>query len=140
LGFQILGITSDNAANNDTMIAHLSILVSDFPGAANQTRCFTHILNLVAKSILRLFDMPKKVGDGDEGIGDTADVMATLAREVGSSCDVDSEDPTEDDAGEEVGGDDNDDGRDERDGMSEGEVAELEENIAPVRLVLTKVS
>jgi hypothetical protein len=52
LSSQILSITCDNASNNDTMIEHLSTLVENFPGAANQTRCFTHILNLVAKSIL----------------------------------------------------------------------------------------
>jgi hypothetical protein len=47
------------------MIEHLSTLIENFPGAANQTRCFTHILNLVAKSILRQFDTPKKAADGD---------------------------------------------------------------------------
>ena len=41
------------------MVEHLATLIEDFPGAANQTRCFTHILNLVAKSILRQFDVAK---------------------------------------------------------------------------------
>jgi len=49
---QILSVTLDNASNNDTMIAELENLLDEFPGAANQTRCFTHILNLVVKSIL----------------------------------------------------------------------------------------
>ena len=56
---QILSVTCDNASNNDTIVEHLAMLVENFPGAANKTRCFNHILNLVAKSILRLFDAPK---------------------------------------------------------------------------------
>ena len=39
------------------MIAELANLIDDFPGPANQTRCFTHVLNLVVKSILHQFDL-----------------------------------------------------------------------------------
>ena len=46
----------DNASNNDVMIEELEHLLNDFPGAANQMRCFAHIINLVVKSILRQFD------------------------------------------------------------------------------------
>ncbi|TFK47878.1 hypothetical protein OE88DRAFT_1608415, partial [Heliocybe sulcata] len=53
---QILGISCDNASNNDTMIKELPNLLPDFPGDANRVRCFLHIVNLVAKSILKLFD------------------------------------------------------------------------------------
>jgi len=56
---QILGVTCDNASPNDVMIDTLAGLVVTFPGAANRTRCFTHILNLVVKVILRPFDVPK---------------------------------------------------------------------------------
>lgn len=59
---QLLGVTCDNAANNDMVIKHLSTLVDNFPGAPNQMRCFTHILNLVAKSILRQFNVAKNSG------------------------------------------------------------------------------
>jgi hypothetical protein len=44
------------------MIEHLAVLIDTFPGAANQTRCFAHILNLVAKSVLRQFEAPKVKG------------------------------------------------------------------------------
>jgi len=54
------------------MVKHLTTLVENFPGAANQTCCFTHILNLVAKSILCQFDMAKKMAD------DTPDSMKPL--------------------------------------------------------------
>lgn len=42
------------------MIAEMANILEDFPGAANQTRCFLHILNLTAKSILRQFEVPRK--------------------------------------------------------------------------------
>ena len=44
------------------MIEHLAILIDSFPSAANQTQCFTHILNLIAKSILCQFEAPKAKG------------------------------------------------------------------------------
>ncbi|KAF8964442.1 hypothetical protein BDZ97DRAFT_1624243, partial [Flammula alnicola] len=53
---QILSVTCDNASANNAMIDHLATLLAEFPGSANQTRCFTHILNLVAKCIMRQFD------------------------------------------------------------------------------------
>ena len=40
------------------MIEELANLLDDFPGPANQTRCFTHVLNLVVKSIIWQFDAP----------------------------------------------------------------------------------
>ena len=50
------------------MVDELANLIDDFPGPANQTRCFLHILNLVVKSILRQFDLPtsKKSSDDEE--------------------------------------------------------------------------
>ena len=62
---QILGITSDNASNNDTMIKYLGDALDEFPGAANQTRCFVHTINLITKSILKPFDT-RKVKDLSE--------------------------------------------------------------------------
>lgn len=38
------------------MIQTLSNILSHFPGAANRARCTAHIVNLVAKIILRQFD------------------------------------------------------------------------------------
>jgi hypothetical protein len=34
---QILGVTADNASNNDKMIEHLAVIIDTFPGAPNQT-------------------------------------------------------------------------------------------------------
>ena len=127
------------------MIEHLSTLIEDFPGAANQTHCFTHILNLVAKSILCQFEPRKKTADSEnEDVDDATKALATLAQELeledsaddpeeGLDVDEDLEVDDDDD-------DDDDDGLgDEHDGMSEEDVAELEESLVPIRLMLTKV-
>jgi hypothetical protein len=58
------------------MVEHLATLVENFPGAPNQTRCFTHILNLVAKSILRQFDVAKKTADGPPDVNEASDALA----------------------------------------------------------------
>jgi hypothetical protein len=159
--FQILSVTCDNASNNDTMIEHLATLVDSFPGASNQTRCFTHILNLVAKSVLRQFDMPKKKkgDDSDSELDDASRVLAALAEELelapeGGNDDIDKGGDDLGDEGPLAGGDNDEEGgndeigddqdggvngHNERDDMSEDEVAELENDVAPVRLMLTKV-
>ncbi len=57
---QILSIMTDNASANNVMISELAKVLTDFSGQANQTRCFTHIINLVAKSLIKLFEVKKK--------------------------------------------------------------------------------
>ncbi|RDX45346.1 hypothetical protein K466DRAFT_443634, partial [Polyporus arcularius HHB13444] len=52
----ILSVTCDNASSNDTMIEELSQLLPEFQGDFSRTRCFLHILNLVAKAMLKQFD------------------------------------------------------------------------------------
>ncbi|KAI0363454.1 hypothetical protein BV20DRAFT_906120, partial [Pilatotrama ljubarskyi] len=53
---QILGFTCDNASNNDTMTDELAELLTNFGGQYARTRCFLHITNLTAKSLLHKFD------------------------------------------------------------------------------------
>ena len=60
---QILGITGDNALNNDGMIKYLGNTLEEFPGPANQTWCFVHTVNLIARAILKPFEEPKKKKD-----------------------------------------------------------------------------
>ena len=132
----MLSITCDNASNNDKMIEHLSTLIKSFPGAANQTRCFTHILNLLAKSILCQFDVPKKK-EGEEDLDDATNALEALGQELEIASDNLNNDE-ESDADEDDVDDENGLGGD-RDGMSEEEMAELEESLTPIRLMLTKV-
>ena len=49
------------------MVKTLEVLIDDFPGAANQTSCFLHILNLVVKSILKQFDLLKSKEKKESG-------------------------------------------------------------------------
>src|SRR5258706_1039019 len=100
------------------MIAHLSEKLDSFPGEPNRTRCFTHILNLVAKCIMKQFDAPKKKkktgGDTDEiEEDDDSDVLAAALDEL--------EDELEDeDSGWEY---------DMRGDMTNEDVEKLEENV-----------
>src|SRR6266481_8716404 len=56
---QMLSLTCDNASCNDKMVEELAMCVTEFPGQANHTHCFAHIINLVAKSLLKQFDLPE---------------------------------------------------------------------------------
>jgi hypothetical protein len=137
---QILGITADNALNNDKMIEHLATLINTFPGAANQTRCFAHILNLVAKSVLRQFEVPKVKGKKvDDAAKELAAVIDELDDEVSESGGNEGGGGGDDEEDDDVV-DDNEEGLpDERDGMSEEELTTFEESVKPIRLVLSKV-
>jgi hypothetical protein len=61
--FQILSITCNNASNNDKMIDKLEEILTKFGGSASQTCCFAHIINLIAKTIISQFDIPKSKDD-----------------------------------------------------------------------------
>jgi len=64
LHYKVLSITCDNVSSNNKMIEELAIQLNDFLGSASQVWCFTHILNLVVKSIMCQFDISdKKMGD-----------------------------------------------------------------------------
>lgn len=127
------------------MIEHLAILIEMFPGAANQTRCFAHILNLVAKSVLRQFEAPK--GKGEKAIGDAARELAAVFDELDNAESSESggneagdSDEGNDDEDDDAVDDDEDGLPDERKGMEEEELASLDDSVKPIRLVLTKVS
>ncbi|KAL1684471.1 hypothetical protein GGG16DRAFT_21704, partial [Schizophyllum commune] len=51
----VLSITADNASNNDKMVDELAALVRKF-SARGRVRCFTHVLNLVSRQLLKPFD------------------------------------------------------------------------------------
>jgi hypothetical protein len=117
------------------MIDHLSAIVEDFPGSANQTRCFSHTLNLSAKAILKQFDVLKAKSDGV--LDEATQALAELAE------DLDLEEHVEQETREI----EEDGGEDEplhtwnnfREGLADDEIRELEESVQPVRLMLVKV-
>ena len=116
------------------MIDELAELLDDFPGAANRTRCFTHILNLVAKSVMKQFDLPK--ARAGEALDAATQALASLAG------DIESEEASMggDLVGDEEEDDDGEGLEDIRDEMSADEIAALDESLQLVRLVLVKVN
>ena len=131
---QVLSVTCDNASANNTMIDKLSELLEEFPGSANHTRCFNHILNLVAKSVMKQFDLPK--ARAGEALDAAAEALAGLGG------DIESQEMLPD--GDLVGDEEKDDNSDRlvdiRQEMSDEEIALLDNTLQPVRLVLAKVS
>jgi hypothetical protein len=129
---QILSVTCDNATVNDVMIDELADLVEGFPGGPNRTCCFTHVLNLVARSILKQFDIPNKA---KEELDEKMTAITVLAGEIElEEAEMDS---TQD---EEVDDNLNEEGlMNVRAGLTPAEIAELDESVHPVRVVLVKV-
>jgi len=104
------------------MIKYLSSSLVDFPGPANQTRCFVHTVNLIAKSILKPFDVRKT--EDVQAFNEVAHALSDSARghEQVASDDKQPEDEDEDE-GE---GEDDDDN-------------ELNTSLDPIRSMLLKV-
>lgn len=60
----MLALTADNASSNNTLTEELAILNPNFL-PDSRVRCFLHICNLVAKSLLRIFDSVKARANDD---------------------------------------------------------------------------
>jgi hypothetical protein len=126
--FQLLSITCDNASVNETMIDEMEMKLDDFPGSANRTWCFNHIINLVAKMLTKAFDVPKKragedLNDGDKELREEM-YMKDLECVEGA---------------EEVEEDDIDGWMDEEVFLSKEERKEMKQDMLPVWTVLIKV-
>jgi hypothetical protein len=129
-------IMADNASNNDTMVDELSTLLHDFPGKANHTHCFLHIVNLVAKQLLKQFDIPQK--NVDSALDEAEQQLLKLA----AGIDIE-ELVTSAKQGAGLGSEGNDDidgWVNEMDELDLDERNELEKSVQPIRLVLMKVS
>jgi hypothetical protein len=62
------------------MIDKLVNLLASFPGKANQTHCFLHIISLVAKSVIHQFDVAK--GKADEALDEAEEELCVLAEGI----------------------------------------------------------
>ena len=118
------------------MIDHLGKVLLDFPGAANQTWCFAHTINLCAKSILKHFDLPEKKDKDalDQAANALADLTGNLDHEA--------------DRGQEKGNSDEEEADDQVylevwacicDGLEDNRIQELDLSIQPARSILAKV-
>ncbi|KAI0659198.1 hypothetical protein C8Q70DRAFT_915675, partial [Cubamyces menziesii] len=136
---QILSITCDNASSNDTMTKHLSELLTDFNGDFSRTRCFLHILSLVAKSMLRQFDV-KEVAEVDEVDGDVR-ALLQMAKEQSEEEQVEviGEENSELDKLDGVVDDDDESWVDKVAELTLEEQEEFEREVRPVKMVLVKV-
>jgi hypothetical protein len=121
------------------MINYIANILEVFPGVANRTRCFAHILNLVAKCIMRQFDAPKK--RQNRSSEDETDNMELALKELAEELEglEDENDENECEEGGETENEENDELFDGREGMTDDEIHELDVKVRPVRLVLAKV-
>jgi hypothetical protein len=127
-------VTCDNASNNDVMIRELAELVPGFEGEVSHTRCFLHVINLVAKSLIHQFDThgsQTDIDDEQQEHTDEPEVPEDSPSEAAATDESDDEDAATD----------NDDGFvDEVEKMDEDEKELHECLIIPVKVVLVKVS
>lgn len=122
---------------NDVLIEELANIVEGFPGEANQTRCFNHVISLVARSVVNVFDAPKKKCDRDAGgLSTQEELLLKLAEGIEREELVTREmlGPNED-LDDDLSG-----WVDEVELLTAEEKAELEVSIVPVRLLIVKVS
>jgi hypothetical protein len=150
---QILSITCDNASCNNVMITELAKILPSF-SEVGHTRCFLHIVNLVAKSIIKQFDVQKKREDqhldnaeqelrgedaeqelqdlaGDVNLEEQQSIEAMAQHQInGEAGNTDTETETDDDVEGWI---------DEMMLLSPAEREQVEGDICPVKLVLVKV-
>lgn len=125
-------VTADNATNNDVMVDRLAELVDGFPGELNRGRCFDHIINLCAKSVLRAFEASKK--DSAAALNDAELTLQGLL----DGLDLDE--------GLDLAASDADEGDDDADGWIDPlglktpqQRKDIEADIYPVKIALAKV-
>jgi ABC-type Zn2+ transport system substrate-binding protein/surface adhesin len=106
------------------MIQYLGHAIDEFPGPSNQTRCFAHTVNLIAKSILKPFEARKM-----KDIQEFNDVVQGLA-------DTSKEDNIMEEDGEDE--DDHEDEDEDKEGEDEGE-DKFDMSLGPIKSMLLKV-
>ena len=142
---QILSITCDNASCNDVMISELAKIIPSF-SEVGHIRCFLHIINLVAKSMIRQFDIPKKQNQQhlDNAEQELRDLAGDIDLEERRSIEDSTQRQIDGKTGEpnmEMEQDDDIEGWiDEMTLLSPIECKRVKGSVHPVRLVLVKVS
>ena len=77
---QILCVTCDNASNNNKIMEALGDLLLGFI-TSNYAQCFTHILNLIAKLLLKQFDVETKL-EMDDSLNEEEWGLLDLAEDL----------------------------------------------------------
>ena len=116
------------------MIDKLVNLLPNFPGAPNRTRCFLHIVNLIAKQLLKQFDVPGK------NANTVLDKVERELQELADGLDMEELVTREEWEGEDGEDEDNTEGWiNEMDILTVEDRKELEKSIGPVWVMLVKV-
>lgn len=117
------------------MISKLSEILDKFPGATNQMCCFAHTVSILAKVILKQFDVPKKK-EGDM-LDKAAQALSDMAQEL------EFEEHVEQETQERKDGEEEDQMLDTwvdfHEGLMEEEVTALDVSVQPVRSMFVKV-
>ncbi|GJF00150.1 hypothetical protein PsYK624_164290 [Phanerochaete sordida] len=130
----MLLLTLDNATNNGIMVARLTVLENSFIGRVYQVRCFAHVINLVAMTVLCQFDSGCK---RDSAACDENDVdrAVKLLGELAVELDLEGvRDGKEVEVKDDINGWIN-----EQEDLSEEERKELWESMLSVKLMLAKL-
>ena len=105
--------------------------------SVNRTHCFSHILNLVTKSLLKQFDVTRD-NKKDEDLNDDKQELLALADDIKQEEITIAQENDNNDG--ETEDDDNDEGWvDEVQALTEEKCENLEESIRPVKKMLVKV-
>jgi hypothetical protein len=122
---------------NDTMIDSMAEIIKGFPGEENRVQCFNHIINLVSKSLLRLFEVSKKKRGSEVEV----DEVEVALRELASDLDLKDMEMQRDAfaTGGDAGVDDDNDVVDEILKMSNEEAREFHKAVLPITKALLKV-
>lgn len=134
----MLSLTCKNTSHNDTVTAELDHLLPTF-SPVNRTRCFSHVLNLIAKSFIRQFDIDWRSDNlkEEEDLNDEERSLLELAGSIGEEERTMAQEDDEDEVVEE---DDSLEGWvDEVDALTDRERRNLGKLIGPVRRLLVKV-
>jgi hypothetical protein len=119
------------------MVEHLADLLGDFPGETNRTRCFLHIVNLVAQTLKKQFDLPKK-GKKEDGNGSSSDpIVDEELAELATNIELEEDDTQVGMA--QMDADNMDGWVDEVAALSVEERTRHDQAVRPLRLVLVKV-
>jgi hypothetical protein len=123
------------------MVEELEELLPEF-SRVNHTRCFLHVNNLVARTLVRQFDIPKEKPTAAEDDDDDPDQEL---RELAGDIDLEERHTREallEEIGDgELGLDDDGEGWiDEMAALSQAEREGLQKSLRPVQMILVKVS
>ena len=118
------------------MISELSKLIEKFPGPSNRTRCFNHVLAIVAVRIVRNFDVPTE--GSDMFMDDAEEELRELAE--GLDLEEDETQRNREEGETEEADDDPEDWIHAHRKLSAVDRDALDESMRPIRTLMVKVS